>query len=97
MIKILKFETLYKKVKNYTIHRKCKSPHIKDHNIFWRNRDKEFERFFYQSFRLELQHILKFNPDQNAWVFDQNELNTKYTGKLSLKQLCLQYYNNQEI
>jgi hypothetical protein len=51
-----------------------------------------FKRLVYQCFRQELQLEYGIDVDRNTWVFDQNELKTKYTGKETLKTICYSYY-----
>ena len=83
----LKFETIFKKTKDYAISKRCDSPYLTDHRAFWLNKTEEFDRFFYLTFKRECAFNFGFDSDNNAWVFDQNNLKDRHNGKESLKSL----------
>lgn len=92
----LKFETIWKKTKDYMISKNCESPYLIDHRAFWLNKTEEIDRFFYLAFKRECAYNFGFESDANIWVFDQNALKTKHNGKQSLKALCRNVYFDLE-
>jgi len=89
-----KFETVYNNARQYALGCKAGSL-IVDQRKF----DKtcvDFQRFVYLTFRQEVQQLFKMDIDRSAWVFDQNELQTLHTGKKTNKQLCFEFYLENE-
>jgi hypothetical protein len=86
----LKFETIYRNQRQYVL--SCLIGHKLNAQAEVDTNDVALKRLVYQSVKQEIQMQFGRNVDRNAWVFDQNELKTSYTGKQTLKALCRAYF-----
>ncbi len=86
----LKFETIYRNQRQYVL--SCLIGHKLNAQAEVDTNDVSLKRLVYQSVKQEIQMQFGRNVDRNAWVFDQNELKTSYTGKQTLKALCRAYF-----
>jgi hypothetical protein len=89
-MKPLKFETIYRNQRQYVL--SCLAGSKLNNQGEVDTNAVSFRRTVYQSLRQEVQMQFNQNVDRNAWVFDQNELKTRHTGKQTLKALCLDYF-----
>jgi len=94
MKKYNKFKTVYKKARQYALG--CKAGSLIVDQLEYDQKSIDFQKFVYLTFRQEVQHIFKMEIDRNAWVFNQNELQTMQTGKKTNKKLCFEFYIENE-
>jgi len=94
MKKYNKFETIYRNSRQYALG--CKVGNLIVDQNEYDTTCVDFRRFVYLNFKKEVQHIFMLNIDMNSWVFNQNELQTLHTGKNTNKQLCFEFYIENE-